>query len=106
MRLGFNLKITTAGSSNASWGISRNLLRQLNAEIPLITPMDGGTLQIFGSNGNLFTNNVGVSFVANDSMWTPSKLVSGVETAFDESDFGSNITLIGTCFGKYDFNEV
>lgn len=106
MRLDFNLKITTAGSTNASWGISRNLLRQLNSEIPLITPVDGGSLQIIGSNGNLFTNNIGVSLVANDSMWTPSKLVNGVETAFNESDFGANITLIGTCFGTYNFNEV
>lgn len=106
MRLDFNLKITTAGSTNASWGISRNLLRQLNSEIPLITPVDGGSLQIIGSSGNLFTTNVGVSFVANGAMWTPSRLVSGVETAFNESDFGSNITLIGTCFGTYNFNEV
>ena len=29
MRLDFNLKITTAGTSNATWGISRNLLRRL-----------------------------------------------------------------------------
>lgn len=106
MRIDFNIKTTVAGTASSAWGISRNLLRQLNAEIPMITPIDGGSLQIIGSNGGLLASNVGASFVANGAMWTPSRLVSGVETAFDESDFGANITLIGTCYGTYNFNEV
>lgn len=106
MRLDFNLKTTANGSSSSVWGISRNLLRQLNPNIPLITPISGGTIQLYGSGGGLMTNNIGTSLIANDYVWTPSRITNGAEVAIGENEFGANVTFIGTCYGKYDFNEV
>ena len=105
MRLDFNLKVTTAGTGSGDYGISPTLLRTLNADIPVITPIDGGSLQVFSSSGALDTNNVGASMIATNGLWTPSRLVSGVETVFDESAMNSGITLIGTCYGIYTFED-
>ncbi len=105
MRLDFNIKVTTAGTGSSDYGISPTLLRTLNADIPVITPIDGGSLQVFSSSGALVTNSVGASMVATNGLWTPSRLVSGVETVFGESTMNSGITLIGTCYGIYTFED-
>ena len=52
------------------------------------------------------TNNIGASLIANDYVWTPSRITNGAEAAIGENEFGANVTFIGTCYGKYDFNEV
>lgn len=103
MRLDFNIKITTAGSGSSAYGISRNLIRQLNAEIPVITPISGGQLQIFSSAGALSTSYIGASLVANGDVWTPAMVSNGALAAIAESSMTANITLVGTCYGTYDF---
>ena len=105
MRLDINLKVTTIGSGTSSFGISPTLLRSLNADIPAITPISGGTLQMFNASGALMVANIGSSMLAQNGLWTPSRLVSGVQTAFDESDFSSSYTLVGTCYGKYSVGD-
>lgn len=107
MQLDFNIKITTAGTvaSGVDCGISRNLIRQLNADIPIITPMDGGKLEIYTSSGALMTSYIGGTLVANDTLWQPAYISGGTITGLDESELTSGLTLVGTCYGKYTFED-
>lgn len=105
MRLDFNLKVTTSGSGSSAFGISPTLLRTLNSSIPTITPISGGTLQMFNSSGALSAANIGASMIASNGLWTPSRLVSGSQTAFSESDIASSYTLVGTCYGTYSMGD-
>lgn len=105
MRLDFRLKITTAGTGSSSYGLSRNLLRQLNADIPLITPVDGGVVNIYSSSGALATSYLGSSLKADGSLWSPAQLSGSTLTAIAESALTSGLTITGTCYGTYDFNE-
>ena len=101
MRIDFNIKVTTAGSGSASFGLSRDLLRQLNAEIPVITPLDGGNLQILGTNGNMLVSHIGSSFLADGNYWHPAHVSGSSLAKINESAMAVNYTLIGTCYGKY-----
>lgn len=105
MQIDFNIKITTAGSGSNAYGISTSLLRTLNAEIPSLTPMDGGTLQVFTASGALNTAYTGASFIANGAYWQPSYVSANTATAIAESGMTTGITLIGTCYAKYTFEE-
>lgn len=105
MRLDFNLRVTTIGSGSGAFGISPTLLRSLNSDIPAITPISGGTMQLFNASGALMIANIGSSMMAKDGLWTPSRLVSGTQTAFNESDFSTSYTLVGTCYGKYSLGD-
>lgn len=105
MQLDFNLKVTTAGSGSASYGISPTLLRTLNADIPAITPQSGGTLQVINSSGAMVASYVGASMIASNGLWTPASVVSGALSMINESSLTSGVTLIGTCYGKYDLSE-
>jgi hypothetical protein len=106
MQLDFNLKVTTAGSGTAEFGISRNLLRQLNAEVPVITPIDGGNLSIYTSSGALSTGYVGATMKATSVGWRPAYINGRSITALNESAMTNGLTLIGTCYGKYDITEI
>lgn len=101
MRIDFSLKVTTAGSGSASFGLSRDLLRQLNAEIPVITPLDGGNLQILNSSGEMLVSHIGSSFKADGNYWHPAHVSGSSLANINESVFAVNYTLIGTCYGKY-----
>lgn len=105
MQLDFNLKVTVGGTGSSAFGISPSLLRSLNAEIPSITPTNGGSLQIYSATGGLVTTNVGASFLASDGLWTPSRVVTDTMTAFSESGIGLGVTLIGTCYGVYNLED-
>jgi hypothetical protein len=86
--------------------LSRTLLRQINTVIPLITPLDGGNLQIFNSDGTLRSAYVGATFVAVDDVWKPAYNSSGTITPLVETSLTSGMTLVGTCYGTYDFEVV
>ena len=100
-RLDFNLKVTTAGTGTSDFGISPTILRSLNADIPTITPVDGGTMQIYTSAGALDITALGATMLESNGLWTPSKIVSGVITALTEADMTAGITIVGTCYGTY-----
>jgi hypothetical protein len=101
MRIDFNIKVTTAGSGSASFGISRDKLRQLNADIPVITTMSGGNLQIFNASGALVASHVGGSFIADGSYWHPAHVSGSSLAKINESAMAVNYTLVGTCYGRY-----
>lgn len=104
-RLDFQLIITIAGTGTGDFGISRSLLRSLNPDIPVITPVDGGAIQIFSSSGAISTSSVGTTMKANGNLWTPSKIDSGVITALSELSMTSGRVITGTCYGVYDLED-
>ncbi|MBQ9613959.1 MAG: hypothetical protein IJV14_15450 [Lachnospiraceae bacterium] len=104
-QIDFDLIITTAGTGNNSFGISRALMRQLNEEIPVIDPLPGGTVRAYSASGALL-NDRGVTMQVVDGLWTPA--------AFDPSEdmqpvpeglMTAGIRLSGTCYGRYTFEE-
>lgn len=105
MRIEYNIKITTAGTGSGAYGISPTLLRSLNADIPYITPISGGSMQVYTTSGAFIVGNVGASMLAHNGLWTPSRLLNDVQTAYAESAMTSGLTFIGTCYGTYSFEE-
>ena len=104
MRVDFNLMITTAGTGTGAYGISPTLLRSLNPNIPKITPISGGNATVFGIS-RVVAGNIGGSMVAQNGLWTPSRIISGVEEPFNESIWAADYMLVGTCYGKYSLSE-
>ena len=104
LQIDFNIKVTTSGSGTGTYGISTALLRTLSDEIPSLTPVDGGVLTVFNSSGAL-TNLMGASFLADGAYWKPAYVNDGVLTGINESSFSNGMTLTGTCYGKYVFED-
>lgn len=104
LQIDFNIKVTTSGSGTSTYGISTALLRTLSDEIPSLTPVDGGVLTVFNSSGAL-TNFMGASFLASGAYWKPAYVNDGVLTGINESSFSNGMTLSGTCYGKYVFED-
>ena len=104
IQIDFNIKVTTSGSGTSTYGISTALLRTLSDEIPSLTPVDGGVLTAFNSSGAL-TNLMGASFLADGAYWKPAYVNNGVLTGINESSFTNGMTLSGTCYGKYVFED-
>lgn len=104
MQIDFNIKITTSGSGTGTYGISTALLRTLSVDIPSLTPLDGGVINVFNSSG-ASTRLTGASFLASGAYWKPAYVNNGALTAINESSFTSGMTLSGTCYGKYVFED-
>ena len=104
-RLDFQLQVTTSGSGSGDYGISRALLRTLNPDIPLITPVDGGAIQIYSALGAIATTSIGTTMKANGNLWTPAKISSGAITALSESTFTTGRIITGTCYGTYTLED-
>ena len=104
MQIDFSVRITTAGSGSSAYGLSTALIRTLNEEIPTLTPISGGMLEIFNSSGAL-TNRVGASFIANGAYWQPAVASSGSLTGIAESSITSGMTLVGTVYANYKFED-
>lgn len=105
MRIDFDIKILTSGSGSSAYGISRNLLRQLNSEIPVITPVSGGVLQMYNSSGNLIRPNSGYTMMANGTYWQPAYMSSNAFTGIAESSLTFAMTIVGTCYGTYTLGD-
>lgn len=104
MQFDFNLKVTASGTGTDAYGISTNLLRTLSEEMPLITPKDGGVLNIHNANGSLNTNYIGTTFKANELTWQPASVVDGAVTAIDEANITNGMILTGTFYGTYSYS--
>ena len=105
IRLDFNLTVTTAGTGSSAFGISPTLLRTLNPDIPVITPVDGGTLQIITAVGTVDLSRYGTTMKADNGLWTPASIVSGNITALTETDMAAGIVLTGSCYGTYSLEN-
>lgn len=105
VRLDFNLTVTTAGTGTSPFGISPTLLRTLNADIPTITPVDGGTMQIVTSLGSIDLSHIGPTMKADNGLWTPASIVSGDITALTEAELTAGMVITGTCYGTYSLEN-
>lgn len=105
IRLDINLTVTTAGTGSSAFGISPTLLRTLNPDIPVITPVDGGTLQIITAVGTVNLSRYGTTMKADNGLWTPASIVSGNITALTEADMAAGIVLTGSCYGTYSLEN-
>lgn len=103
-QIDFDLIITTAGSDSGSVGLSRALMRQLNEEIPVITPLTGGSVRVYGSTGVL-RNDLGVTLQASDNLWVLATIDGASYAPVPESSLTVGMRLIGTCYGVYKFEE-
>ena len=104
MQIDFNIKITTSGSGTGTYGISTALLRTLSDEIPSLTPMDGGVLNVFNSSGASLMM-TGSSFIADGAFWKPAYVPDTALVGINESSLTNGMTLSGTCYGKYVFED-
>lgn len=104
MKIDFNLKVTTAGSGTGVCGISPTLIRSLNADIPYLTPVSGGVIQIYNSSGAL-QSYAGASLVAENGIWKPVYISGGAQTDFWESTFSASMMLVGTCYATYVLSD-
>jgi len=103
-QIDFDLIITTAGSDSGSVGLSRALMRQLNEEIPVITPLTGGSVRVYDATGVL-RNDLGVTLQASDNLWVLATIDGASYAPVPESSLTAGMRLIGTCYGVYKFEE-
>lgn len=106
-RIDFDLTIITAGSGSGECGISRSLLRQINNDIPVLRPVDGGVLNVFAPTGELTNTGCGSMMIAgeDEDMWVPAVLSSsGTMTKIVESALAAGTRLTGTCYAMYSIN--
>lgn len=103
-QIDFDLIITTAGSDSGSVGLSRALMRQLNEEIPVITPLTGGSVRVYDATGVL-RNDLGVTLQASDNLWALATIDGASYMPVPESSLTAGMRLIGTCYGVYKFEE-
>lgn len=105
-RIDFDMIITTAGTSDSPWGISRALLRQLNENIPVIEPTNGGWARILTSSGTPAASDP-IMLIANSNMgvWEFNLINSDLnETRIYESAITMGMRITGVCYGKYSFS--
>lgn len=106
-RIDFDFTITTSGTGSGDYGLSRALLRQINNDIPVLSPIDGGTLNIYSSAGALVNTGYGGMMVTNElgDLWVPAVLgAAGDMTPMHESDLAAGMRFTGVCYATYSFN--
>lgn len=102
-QIDFDIEITTTGTGSAPFGISRALLRQINEEIPVITPMPGGRVSVYSAEGVLLPN-LGYCMGPYTGTWAPMIINSDNELQpIEENLFTAGMRLSGTCYGHYTF---
>lgn len=105
-RIDFDMVVTTAGTGDTPWGISRALLRQLNENIPIINPVSGGWARILTSTGTPAATDP-ITLIANSSngVWEFNLLDSDLnESRIYESAVTTGMRISGVCYGKYSFD--
>lgn len=112
-RIDFSIGITQTGSATNGYyyhyGIDRDLLTTLNANIPAITPVWGGVLTVFQADGTLSEHHVGLGagFEAHASgkYWMPGRCYEasgdygGAWGGWEQGQFAVGHHLVGTCYG-------
>ena len=102
-QIDFDITITIAGTGAAPCGISRALLRQLNEEIPVITPVPGGRVNVYSATGVLLPD-LGRSMGPYAGTWAPMIVNADDELQpTEEHLFTAGMRLSGTCYGRYVF---
>ena len=103
----FNIKITASGTSSSVFtcGLNRNLLVAANSNIPKITPISGGSLTYYATDGHTSSENMeyGGTTTSLVQFWQAARVYdsSGSIGGWPASTYVANQRLIGTVYGTY-----
>ena len=106
-RVDFDIQITANGTGSAYflWGLNRNLIKNINSNIPTITPIGGGSLTYYNTSGGIADDRMGYggTMVAVSEFWQPSRMytTSGYIGGWPANACVVNQRLIGVCYGTY-----
>ena len=102
-RIDFNIKITqTYTTSTFDFGINPALFTAKNANIPTITPVDGGTLVMISTDSKYAEGNeYGATFQTDLGRWRPSRMydTAGSIGGWASANLDAGMVLTGTCYG-------
>ena len=101
----FNLQFTAPGTTgDFNWGLNRDILRTLNANIPIITPISG-TCSYYDANGIYSDGLSGYSgaLTAINQFWAFGRLydTAGNIGGWGASQMSAGIKVVGRCYGTY-----
>ena len=103
----FVIKITTSGTSSSEFncGLNRDLLRNLNNSIPVITPV-GGTYAHYNTSGYLSQSKTGYGghLAQVGVFWQFGRVyqVDGRTGGWPANNFAKDEYLVGTAWGTYE----
>lgn len=112
-KIDYQYTITTAGTSTATtnfkWGLNRDLLSARNANIPTITPVNGGVAEWYAAKSNSVWsslhesyNGYGCTHTVNSQFWCAARNHNGTSVgAYPVSTAVLNIRICGTCYGTF-----
>ena len=98
VRIDFAMKLETASYTGDDYGIDPTLFDSS------ITPIEGGTVTYFKSNGAMDTDRMGYGGTfenRNNAYWKPARIYTtgGAVGSWAANVIGAGETLVGTCFG-------
>lgn len=108
--INYSILCTTSGSSTSKfqWGLNRDLISGLNADIPTITPK-GGTMTYYETNGTVSSSSSGRNGYAGaltpyTQFWQPSRVynLDGQVGGWPAGNFVANQRIVGTAWGTYE----
>ena len=93
---------TGTSSSNFACGMSANLIRSLNSNIPVITPLSGGTCTIYSSGSISPTTEYGGWYTGYEGFWVLSRVTeTSSGGALPANACKKDNYVIGTAYGTY-----
>lgn len=112
-RIDYSIKIITSGtlSNNLYYGINRDLLSNLNSNIPKITPISGGTFIVYNNDKSINTTLYGYGTIHNPrtQFWNFGRVYKittgdndmnyGTTGEWYENEITDGMLIIGTCYG-------
>ena len=102
-RIDFSIKITqTYTTSTFDFGINPALFTAKNANIPTITPVDGGTLVMIDTDSKYGGGNgYSGTFQTDLGRWRPSRMydTAGGIGGWGSANMDAGMVLTGTCYG-------
>ena len=102
-RIDFSIKITqTHTTSTFDFGINPALFTSKNANIPTITPVDGGTLVMIDTESKYGGGNgYSGTFQTGSGRWRPSRMydTAGGIGGWASANMDAGMVLTGTCYG-------
>lgn len=108
-RIEFSAKITTAGTNagQINCGLSSNMLKSLNSNIPTITPVKGGVVEWYNTDGIRDKDNLGYAGILEASSgqpyWKFARMyqTSGTTGSYPETECTVGKCYIGTAYGTW-----
>lgn len=107
VRVDYTIKIDEPYTNGNEFtiGLNRDLIRNLNSEIPMFTPIVGGCVNYYNSNGALSDDETGFGGfnLVDGQFWKPSRVytTNGDVGSWSAKHFPVGTRLVGTCYGAF-----